>query len=111
MPSSLFTRPLDLWRPSAVSDGRGGRTETLTQVGDTALLGKVDQPSPVEVYAAAQNGITLTHAVYFDGVTDVRRGDELRGDGEVFRVESVVSPSTPVYTKAMCERTQSEGVA
>lgn len=104
---SLFTRTLDLWRPAAVSDGRGGRTETVADTG-TDLLAKVDQPSPAEVYAAAQNGITLTHAIYFDGTVDVRRGDELRGDGDVFRVESVVQPSTPVYTKASCERTQSE---
>ena len=41
--------------------------------------------------------------------TDVRRGDELRGDGQTFHVESVIEPSTPVYRKAICELIQTEG--
>lgn len=104
----LFTRAAEVWRPTALTDAGGGQSETLALVAPLDLRCKVDQPSPREVVAAAQSGITLTHSVYFDGVVDVRRGDELHSAGEVFEVQSVVRPSTPVYTKAMCERTQSE---
>lgn len=51
--------------------------------------------------------------MYLSARADVRRGDELRGTDDLgnaqrFRVQSVVQPSTPVYSKAEVELTQSQ---
>lgn len=103
-----FSRPLEVWRATSVEDEGGGRTETPEQVGDQPLMAKVDQPTARDQLVAAQDGADLTHSIFFDGVVDVQRGDELRGDGESFKVISVVRPSRPRYTKANCEIRQSE---
>lgn len=115
--SDWYDRPLELWRPSTTDDGQGGVTETLEQVGDAPLLAKVDQPSATEKGKGGATVALLVHSIYFDGVADVRRGDELRdagadpadpATGDVFRVQSVMRPSVPVYTKAMSTLTQIE---
>lgn len=112
----MFDRPLQIWRPKLVPAGAGGSTRTFARVSGCDPGGKVDQPNAAEQLVAAQSGAMLTHSVYFEGLVDVRRGDELRDPaaGEAFKVLWVVRPSKPVYTKANCEVRQyaaSEGAS
>lgn len=107
-----LNRSLEVWRPTSVDDGHGG--QAVTPVLQGSVRAKVDQPSPTERLIAQQAESRHTHNIYVLPRADVRRGDELRGtdqlgQAQVFRVQSVVQPSTPVYSKAMCELTQSEG--
>jgi hypothetical protein len=103
-----LNRALEVWRPATVPDGAGG--QTLTHVRQPAdVAAKVDQPTAAERMLAAQAGATLTHPVYLLPGVDVRRGDELRGDGQTLRVLATSSPSTPRYLKADCELIQVEG--
>lgn len=97
----LLNRQLEVWRTATVSDGAGGQETTVAKVG--TVRAKVDQPSP-----------THSHNIYVLPGADVQRGDELRGDdglgnAQVFRVQAVVQPSTPVYSKALVELIQKEG--
>lgn len=103
----LLNRTLEVWRPTAVPDGSGGQTVSLVQVG--AVAAKVDQPAAAERQVAAQWGAEHSHTIYLLAVSDVARGDELRGDGQVFRVLATVQPSHATYTKAPTELIQTEG--
>ncbi|GGV86725.1 hypothetical protein GCM10010294_67700 [Streptomyces griseoloalbus] len=103
----LLNRTLQVWRIVATDDGAGGQDTTLVRQADAAA--KVDQPSAAERTLAAQAGSEHTHNVYLQPTADVRRGDELRGDGQTFRVLSVVQPSAPIYSKAECQLIQKEG--
>ncbi|MEU1194926.1 head-tail adaptor protein [Streptomyces sp. NPDC005813] len=111
-PGRYYNRVLEVWRAAAVDDGAGGQTTTLAQCG--TVRAKVDQPSPTERLIAEQSGSRHSHDVFLLPTADVQRGDELRGTdalgvAQVFRVQSVVRPSRPVYAKAFVELTQSEG--
>lgn len=106
-----LNRQLQVWRTTTVDDGAGGEETTTAQVG--TVRAKVDQPSPTERLIAQQTGSRHSHNVYLNPRADVRRGDELRGTDALgtaqrFRVQSVVQPSTPVYSKAEVELTQSQ---
>lgn len=95
-------------RPVTSDDGSGGQTVTFVEVGEVAA--KVDQPTPKEQAEADQWGATHSHTIYLLPDADVRRGDELRGDSQVFRVLAVVAPSRAVYLKAPAsELIQPEG--
>ncbi|WUI00209.1 phage head closure protein [Spirillospora sp. NBC_00431] len=102
-----LNRVLEVWRPETTDDGAGGQDVTYVRKDDVAA--KVDQPTTAERMLAAQAGTDHDHTVYLAPSADVRRGDELRGDGQVLRVLSTVTPSTPRYLKAACELTQTEG--
>ncbi|MGW0942906.1 head-tail adaptor protein [Streptomyces sp. NPDC002623] len=107
-----LNRALTVWRPQAADDGSGGQTTTLVEVGN--VRAKVDQPTATERMVAASTSSRHSHDVYLLPRADVRRGDELRGTdalgtAQVFRVQSVVQPSTPVYSKALVELIQAEG--
>lgn len=111
-PSRYYDRTLEVWRTAAVSDGAGGEETTVALVG--TIRAKVDQPSPTERLIAQQSGSRHSHNVYTDPRANVRRGDELRGtdalgQAQRFRVQSVVQPSRPIYSKALVELIQSEG--
>ncbi|MEV8151343.1 phage head closure protein [Streptomyces fradiae] len=106
--SHLLNRQLAVWRTLTTDDGAGGQTSTRVQHG--TVPAKVDQPSATEQMVAMQSGSGHSHNVYLQPDAPVRRGDELRGDGQVLRVLAVVQPSTPVYAKALCELTQEEGI-
>lgn len=99
--SHWLNRTLTVWRPTETSDGQGGATVTFQSMG--SLQAKVDQPSAAEQWQAGQEGARHTHNVYLEPTADVQRNDELRGDGQTFRVYAVVEPSTPRYRKALCE--------
>ncbi|MFF1321441.1 head-tail adaptor protein [Streptomyces chartreusis] len=106
-----LNRSLAVYRPQTDDDGHGGETTTLVLQG--TVRAKVDQPSPTERLVAAQAQSRHSHDIFMLPSADVRRGDELRGvdalgNDQVFRVQSVVQPSTPVYTKALVELTQGE---
>jgi head-tail adaptor len=107
-----LNRQLQVYRLEMADDGHGGQITSLVLKG--TVRAKVDQPSPTERMVAAQTQSRHSHDVFLLPRADVRRGDELRGtDGlgnqQVFRVQSVVQPSTPVYSKALVELIQSEG--
>lgn len=99
-------RELAVWRKTRGPDGAGGQTTTLAQVG--TVRAKISQPTAAERVAAMQAGAALTMPVHLLPDADVHRGDELRGGGEVYRVEATVIPSEPVYLRADCERIESE---
>ena len=106
-----LNRTLAVWRETAVDDGAGGQETTLAQV--ATVRGKVDQPSPTERLMAQQSESRHSHNIYLQPRANVRRGDELRGtdalgNDQIFRVLSIVQPSTPVYSKAFVELTQSQ---
>lgn len=107
-----LNRQLTVWRTTTVDDGAGGQETALAQV--ATVRAKVDQPSNADRMLAAQAGSEHDHTVFLAPGADVRRGDELRGTdalgtAQVFRVLSVVQPSTPVYSKASCQLIQKEG--
>ncbi|MCD0450771.1 head-tail adaptor protein [Actinocorallia sp. API 0066] len=102
----LLNRVLEVWRPEHAPDGSGGQTMLFAYIGDIAA--KVDQPSATEKATADQWGAEHTNTVYFSPSADVARGDELRGDGETYRVLATISPSRNTYTKAPAERTEHE---
>ncbi|MCZ7414312.1 phage head closure protein [Streptomyces sp. WMMC897] len=104
----LLNRSLQVWRPTTTPDGAGGQVTTLVQLPDP-VAAKVDQPTDTERMVAAQARSDHDHSIYLLPTADVRRGDELRGDGQTFRVLAVVTPSAPRYRKAECQLTQTEG--
>jgi len=69
----------------------------------------VCQPTAEERESADQWAARLTHTVYVPFGADVRRGDELRGGGDVFRVLASVHNSRNTYRKLPVERLQPEG--
>mgnify|MGYP001165763027 CR=1 FL=1 len=101
-----LNRRLEVWRPVVDEDGSGGFTTARVQVGEVAA--KVDQPAAREREESDRWGGDHTHDVYVLPEADVARGDELRGDGQVFRVLAVVEPSTPIYRKCLVELRQAE---
>ncbi|MFD0344011.1 phage head closure protein [Streptomyces sp. NPDC127117] len=103
----FLNRRLAVWRTVTTDDGYGGQETTHQQTGE--VRAKVDQPSASERMLAQQAGSPHTHTVYLQPSADVRRGDELRGDGQALRVISVVQPSAPLYRRAECELTEQEG--
>jgi len=101
-----LNRTLAVWRPVTDDDGAGGQTVTMTDIGD--VRARVSQPSAAERVAAMQAGAELLMPVYLAPDADVSRGDELRGDGEVYRVKATVRPSEVEYLRADCELVQVE---
>jgi SPP1 family predicted phage head-tail adaptor len=99
-------RAFEVWRPDLVDDGAGGQDVEMVEVGQ--VRGRVSQPTAAERVVAMQAGAEHTAAVYLAPSADVRRGDELRGGGETFRVKATIVPSEPVYLRADCERIESE---
>ncbi|MFC8012207.1 phage head closure protein [Streptomyces cinereoruber] len=102
-----LNRDLAVWRPVTVDDGYGGQETTLVLQGE--VRAKVDQPSASDRLLAQQAGAEHTHDVYLLPAANVERGDELRGDGQVLKVRSVVEPSSTRYRKAECYLVQKEG--
>lgn len=101
-----LNRTLAVWRPDTEPDGAGGQDVDLVQVG--TVRARISQPSAAEQVAAMQAGAVHTQAIYLLPDADVRRGDQLRGDGQVFRVKATFSPSAPVYLRADVELIESE---
>lgn len=99
-------REFAVWRETRADDGQGGYDEVVAQVG--TVMAKVNQPTADEVVTAQQSGVTLLYRLHMMPDADVQRGDELRGDGEVYRVTSTYVPSDPEYLLANCERRQAE---
>lgn len=101
-----LNRELDVWRDTFADDGQGGQSETTAQVG--TVRAKVNEPTAAERIEAMRSGVDLAYQIHLMPDADVRRGDQLRGAGEVFRVQSTVRPSTPTYLRAQCERDESD---
>lgn len=104
-----LNRALQVWRPTTQDDGAGGQETTLVQQPDD-VRAKVDQPSASERILAQQANSKHTHSIYLLPTADVRRGDELRdaGTGQVWRVLSVVGPSSTRYRKCEGQLIQAE---
>ena len=107
MISHWLNRTLQVCRPATSGDGTGGQQVIYVQQAD--VRAKVDQPTTAERMLAQQAGARHTHTVYLLPTADVRRGDELRGGGQVLRVLATSTPSTPRYLRAECELIQPEG--
>lgn len=105
-PRHLLNRALAVWRRTFTSDGAGGRSAVSTQVATVAA--RVSQPSAAERTVAAQSGAVMTHAIYVLPDVSVARGDELRGDGQVFEVHAVFEPSSDVYRRCDVQEIQPE---
>lgn len=104
----LLTRTLTVHRPTTVGDGSGGQTVTFTEAG--TVRAKVDQPAADEREQAGQWGAEHSHTIRFLSGADVRRGDELTGGGQRFRVLATVTDSHTTYLKApSSELTEAEG--
>lgn len=104
----LLNRTLAVYRPTTTPDGAGGQQVTHTYAGD--VRAKVDQPTATEQRDGDRWGAQHSHTIRFLAGADVRRGDELRGDGQRFRVLATVRPSRGTYLKApAAELTQTEG--
>lgn len=108
MIGGLLNRTLQVWRPSSARDPGGGYDEAAGHVG--TVEARVSQPTATQRVQAQQAGTDLTDVIYLEPDADVARGDELRdpGTGEVFAVESTVTPSEAVYLRADCTRRQAE---
>lgn len=104
-----LTRQLAVWRDTVGPDGAGGRTTTAAEIGH--VWAKVSQPTTRERLVAAQAGSEQTHVVHLAPDAMVRRGDQLRGRGQTFRVLDTIAPSGDgVYLRADCELIQAEEV-
>lgn len=102
----LLNRTLTVHRPATTPDGAGGQDVTLVHVAN--VRAKVDQPTPEERREADQWGAEHTHTARFLPDADVERGDELRGDGQVFRVLATVTNSRRTYLRALCRLVEHE---
>lgn len=103
----LLNAQVTVWRRTSVPDGSGGQATAWVEVGPVRC--RISQASAAERVAARQAGADHTQPVYFRPGSDVRRGDELRGGGQTWRVVADVVPSEVVYLRADCELIQPEG--
>lgn len=104
----LLNRTLTVHRPATAADGAGGQTVALVKTG--TVRAKVDQPTATERTEGDQWGAEHSHTIRFLRDADVRRGDELTGGGQRFRVLATVTDSHATYLKAPAsELTQPEG--
>lgn len=95
----------EVWREGRVSDGMGGWITGFALL--AAVRARFSQPSAAERVIAAQNGADLSHVVYLLSSADVRRGDQLRSNGQVFEVLATFEPSVPgTYLRANCKARQ-----
>lgn len=94
----------EVWRPSVSGDGMGGLPREFARVG--VVRCKVDLPSAKEREQAGRWGAEMSHVVFLLPTADVRRGDELRGEGPSLRVLAVYEPSRRRYLKALCSAEQ-----
>jgi head-tail adaptor len=105
--SRLLNTRLEHWRRTRVPDGGGGWEETWAQVGDAPVRARVAQPSARERVLADAAQAQLTHVVYLEPSSAVRRGDQLRLGARVFTVLATFEPSVPgTYLRANCEEGQ-----
>lgn len=102
-----LNRTFEVWRATTADDGAGGQTEVVVQAGTARA--RVSQPTAAERVAADAAGARLDSVLYLAPDADVRRRDELRGDGDTLRVIATTQPSDPVYLRAECEQVQTEG--
>ncbi len=102
-----LTRSFTVVRQTLTDDGQGGQSEGPAEVG--TVRAKVNEPSAAERVEAMRSGVELTFQLHLFPDADVRRGDELQGGGEVYRVVAAYTPSVPVYRRATCTREQAEG--
>lgn len=109
MTAHLLKQKCDIYRRTEVADGQGGFTYSYSAV-KLQVRCKIDQASAKEQIEAEQAGASLTHKIYLDPDQTIRRGDEIRRTGHVYRVGSVVeSSSSNVYRRADSELIQPEG--
>jgi hypothetical protein len=86
-----------------VRDAVGGRAPAARELVDT-VPAKVSQATAEERTVAAQQGVNHSHTIHMPPWAGVRRGDELRGDGQTFKVIATLRPSSLVsYLRANAE--------
>ncbi|MCI0687124.1 MAG: phage head closure protein [Sporichthyaceae bacterium] len=104
MVTHRLNRLLEVWRQVPIDDGIGGQSTQWTHIG--TVRAQVSQPSARERVVAEQAGSRHDHIMHLAPRADVRRGDQLRGDGQALTVVSVLAPSRPVYLRAECSLDQ-----
>lgn len=101
----LLNMVAEVYRPTLVADGRGGRTRSFASVGLVRV--KVGQPQASEQDTGGRAGATLMTPVHASYVADVERGDELEvGGPRRLRVVAVVTNSHRTYRRLECEVVQ-----
>ena len=104
--SHLRNREMGLWRRTAVDDGAGGQRTTWVLQGTVRV--RISQPTGTETMVGAAAQAELTHLVYDEPASPIRRGDELRDAALTLRVMRTLQPSDTVYLRADCEEQQPE---
>lgn len=105
--SRLLNSSAEQWRLTTVDDGGGGQSETWTLVATPRV--RISQPWARDRMSADQQGSLLTHVLYTEPGTDVRRDDQFRRAGVRFDVLAVFEPSaSDVYTRADCTSQQTD---
>jgi hypothetical protein len=104
--SHLRNRDMELWRRTTVPDGAGGQQTTWVLQGPVRV--RISQPTGTEKMVGAQAQGELTHQVYDEPGSPIRRGDELRDSTLTLRVMRTLRPSELIYLRADCEERQPE---
>jgi SPP1 family predicted phage head-tail adaptor len=88
---SLLNNTFSVSRPTRVSDGQGGWALVPVAMGD--VEGRMRPASGAEIEVAALQQREITHVLYVVAADDVRRGDQVTGDGATWDVLGVREPS------------------
>lgn len=88
---SLLNNTFAVARPTRVSDGLGGWSIVLVDIGD--VDGRMRPASSAEIEVAALQQREITHVFYVVATDDLRRGDQVSGDGATWDVLGVREPS------------------
>ncbi|ANZ42497.1 hypothetical protein BBK82_05005 [Lentzea guizhouensis] len=97
---------MGLWRRTTVPDGAGGHETIWVQQGTVRV--RISQPTGTESKVGDTEQGELTHQVYDEPGSPIRRGDELRDAALTLRVMRVLAPSEAIYLRADCEEQQPE---
>lgn len=105
---SLLNRTYTLARRVRVSDGQGGWPWSYVDQG--TIQGRLRPASGAERMAAQQEQRAITHVFYCLYDEDIRRTDQLVGDGVTVYVDAVRKPSRmDHHLEVDCSETQVEG--
>jgi len=102
---SLMEHPLTIKRVVAVSNGKGGFTNSLQAI--ATIQGRAWPMKQSDWNQAGRHEARLTHAIIFPPGTDIRVEDWVEYGGVDYEVHiGPYTPSKPIYTKVFAERLQ-----
>lgn len=88
-------------RPARVPDGAGGFIKTYTTV--ATVPGRLDEEGKQETLSAAKDIVYITHRLFVDPTTDIKREDRVTGDGRVLRVVMLATVHENHPLEVLCE--------